>query len=75
MSNNEFRCNCIEMTRAIKDKIDAKLAKMTRDEMSEYFKNINLKFTILHNANLAKSPPQRLVRIKINEIGELKDGE
>ncbi len=57
MSNNEFRCNCVE-TRVIKDKIYAKLAKMTRDEMSKYFKNINLKFTILHNANLAKSIPK-----------------
>ena len=49
MDNSEFRCNCVEMTRAIKDKIDAKLANMTKDEMSEYFKNINLKFASRHS--------------------------
>ena len=54
MSNNEFRCDCVEMTRAIKDKIDAKLAKMTKAEMSEYFKNINSKFA---SSNLQVSPP------------------
>jgi len=44
MNNNEFRCNCVELARAIKDKIDAKLAVMTKDEMSKYFESINLKF-------------------------------
>jgi hypothetical protein len=28
-NNNEFRCNCVEMTRAIKDKIDKELENMS----------------------------------------------
>jgi hypothetical protein len=26
MNNNEFRCDCVKMTRAIKDEIDAEFA-------------------------------------------------
>ena len=45
MSNNEeFRCNCVEMTRAIKDKIDAKFATMTGNEIVEYLRNVSLEF-------------------------------
>jgi hypothetical protein len=34
MNDNEFRCNCVEMTRAIKDEIDAEFA--TVNELFEY---------------------------------------
>jgi hypothetical protein len=36
--------SCVDMMRTIRNEIDAKLAYMTDDEVSEYFENINLKF-------------------------------
>ena len=36
MNNNEFRCNCVEMTRAIKNKIDMEIANMSPVEVAEY---------------------------------------
>jgi hypothetical protein len=44
MNNKEFRCNCVEMTRAIKDKIDAKFACMNGDEIVEYLRKTHLEF-------------------------------
>jgi len=44
MTNDEFRCDCVAMTRAIKDKIDAKFANMTGDEIIEYLDKSHLKF-------------------------------
>jgi hypothetical protein len=44
MSNSEFRCNCVEMTRAIKDKIDAKFATMSGDEIVAYLKDASARF-------------------------------
>ena len=39
MNNNEFRCNCVEMTRAIKNKIDMEIANMSPVEVAEYLQN------------------------------------
>ena len=39
MNNNEFRCNCVEMTRAIKNKIDMEIANMSPVEVVEYLQN------------------------------------
>jgi hypothetical protein len=36
--------SCVDMMRAIRNEIDAKLAEMTDDEVSEYMKSLNLKF-------------------------------
>jgi len=36
--------SCVDMMRAIRNEIDAKLAYMNDDEISEYMRNINLKF-------------------------------
>jgi hypothetical protein len=36
--------SCVDMMRAIRNEIDAKLADMTDDEVSEYMKSLNLKF-------------------------------
>ena len=42
MNNNEFRCNCVEMTRAIKNKIDMEIANMSPIEVAEYLQNRRL---------------------------------
>jgi hypothetical protein len=35
--------SCVDMMRTIRNEIDAKLACMTDDEVSEYFESLNLK--------------------------------
>ena len=45
MNNNEFRCDCVEMTRAIRNKLNKKFATMKRGELSEYLKKSHIKFT------------------------------
>ncbi|MCL1946930.1 MAG: hypothetical protein FWF51_07260 [Chitinivibrionia bacterium] len=47
MTNNDdtFRWDCIKGTRAIKDKISAKLNAMTKAERVAYFENLNVKYS------------------------------
>jgi hypothetical protein len=47
--------SCVDMMRTIRDKIDAKLASMTDNEVSEYLENINLKF---RKTNLSRNVPE-----------------
>jgi len=44
MIDENFRCDAIAMTRTIKDKIDAKFANMTGDEIVEYLDKAHLRF-------------------------------
>jgi len=44
-TDTEFRCNCVGMTRAIKDKIDAELADMTGSEIINYLQNAHTEFS------------------------------
>ena len=36
--------SCVDIMRVIRNEIDAKLACMTDDEISDYLENINIKF-------------------------------
>jgi len=45
MSNDEFRCDCVEMTRTIRNKLNKKFATMKRGELSEYLKKSHIEFT------------------------------
>ncbi len=48
MNNNDIdwkNFSCVAMMRSIRDEIDAKLDKMTPSERSEYFREINLKYS------------------------------
>jgi hypothetical protein len=43
--------SCVDMMRAIRNEIDAKLANMTDDEVSDYMENLNLKFSETNVSN------------------------
>jgi len=43
-ANDEFRCDCIAMTRSIKDKLDAEFATMKVGEVSLYLEKSALEF-------------------------------
>jgi hypothetical protein len=61
MNNKEFRCNCVEMTRAIKDKIDAKFARMNGDEIVEYLRKTHLEFN-------KSRPPRNTLNVDGSDI-------
>jgi hypothetical protein len=44
MIDDNFRCDAIAMTRAIKDKISAELNAMTPEERHLYFERMNEKY-------------------------------
>jgi len=43
-TKDEFRCDCIAMTRSIKDKLDAEFAAMKLGEVSPYLEKSALEF-------------------------------
>jgi len=43
-TDNEFRCDCIAMTRSIKDKLDVEFATMKVGEVSQYLEKSALEF-------------------------------
>jgi len=45
MSNDEFSCDCVEMTREIRNKLNKKFSTMKRGELSEYLKKSHIRFT------------------------------
>ena len=42
-TNTEKKFDAVKMAREIKDKLDAKLSKMTKEEIVEYFKKQRMK--------------------------------
>jgi len=47
MNNAAFRCDCVELTRNIKDEIDAEIVNMNKYEFLEYLRNARSEFDTL----------------------------
>jgi len=62
-TKNEFRCDCIAMTRNIKDKLDAEFATMKVGEVSRYLEKSAAEFReylygiALPQQQLSDAPP------------------